>query len=596
MSYPRQTIYLTLADITTCFRFPRIFADVVGAFGYVAEGKYFVSTSHVFISNTLASSWEPFQQAIQNLITVLAQQTDLVKKHKDFIDKLRWVEEDCTQPEFVHAFLCKINRSVLDLIGNSLPITANIYVDDILGAAAFQFNMLKLLAAIIEAIFLVCGTPNILVRQCPLSLEKWYKLIVDPRQIILGLIVDTNKMMVGMTDEYIQQCCDLLNLWDQNQRFFKVGNMQKLIGKLARLGKGAPWIYKLMSHLYTSLAFALKSNAELLKKSSSGFRKFVKQITTKTFSGNQLDHQHHVNYAMKQAAKMANKHNHQYLVNTTMRDELIFISHTLSPDSRIKFETPIAHLIPRMPTASIVGNSSLVACGGYLITLNFWWHHSFLKEVVKRMLLHLKDNSDKMFILINCLEYVTIILNYCASLVVFGTQKVNDDPYPVVLCITDNTSALNWMLHTSKKLIIGRALARFFCGLLIGSNVGVNAKWISTIENLLADKISRLKEVINTNFKLLSSLPTYDYAHLQQEHVELRACSFFQLSHKLLSLIWEILLTQKCPDLNLILSLRPQDLGKLSTKNFVRARTFPTLVVISLGMRESLHALLNSSC
>jgi hypothetical protein len=157
------------------------------------------------------------------------QQTDLVKKHKDFINKLHWVEEDCTQPEFVHAFPCKINRGVLDLIGNLLPITANIYVDDIVGAAAFRFNMLKLLAAFIEAIFLVCGTPNVSVRQCPLSLEKWYKLIVGPRQIILGLVVDTNKMTVGMTDEYIQQCHDLLNLWDQNQRFFKVGDMQKLV-------------------------------------------------------------------------------------------------------------------------------------------------------------------------------------------------------------------------------------------------------------------------------------------------------------------------------------------------------------------------------
>jgi hypothetical protein len=89
---------------------------------------------------------------------------------------------------------------------------------------------------------------------------------MGPRQIILGLVIDMNKMAVGMTNGYIQQCRGLLNLWDHNQRFFKVGDMQKLIRKLAGLGKRAPWIYKLMSHLYTSLAFALKSNAELLKK------------------------------------------------------------------------------------------------------------------------------------------------------------------------------------------------------------------------------------------------------------------------------------------------------------------------------------------
>jgi hypothetical protein len=86
-----------------------------------------------------------------------------------------------------------------------------------------------------------------------------------------------------------------------------------------------------------------------------------------------------------------------------------------------------------------------------------------------------------------------MILNYCASLIMPTTHKINDNPHPIVLCVIDNTSALNWTLHMSKKLIIGRALARFFCGLLIGSRVGINAKWISTINNKIADEILWLK-------------------------------------------------------------------------------------------------------
>ncbi len=42
-------------------------------------------------------------------------------------------------------------------------------------------------------------------------------------------------MTVGITDKYIQQIQDLLNLWDPNCRLFKVDDMQQLIGKLARL-------------------------------------------------------------------------------------------------------------------------------------------------------------------------------------------------------------------------------------------------------------------------------------------------------------------------------------------------------------------------
>ena len=55
---------------------------------------------------------------------------------------------------------------------------------------------------------------------------------------------------------------------------------------------------------------------------------------------------------------------------------------------------------------------------------------------------------------------VLALSNYCASKAAFKSKKVTDDSHPVVLCVTDNTSALNWTLHTSK--IIGRALVRFF--------------------------------------------------------------------------------------------------------------------------------------
>ena len=104
-------------------------------------------------------------------------------------------------------------------------MTANIYVDDILAAAAFQDKMLRLLSAINEAIFLVCGTPNIAVHQSPLSLKKWFKLLVGSRQIILGLIVDTNKMMVSITDKYIERVQEQLKLWDPDWRFFKVNKI-----------------------------------------------------------------------------------------------------------------------------------------------------------------------------------------------------------------------------------------------------------------------------------------------------------------------------------------------------------------------------------
>ena len=138
ISYPLEVILLALADITACFRFPRLSADVTGAFGFVAESLYFISTSHVFGSNTSASSWEPLRRAIKNMITVYAQRDDLVDKHKNLLDELKWSDDLSPRPNLVKAFPCNINKGVVDDKGVLLPMTANIYVDDILAAAARQ--------------------------------------------------------------------------------------------------------------------------------------------------------------------------------------------------------------------------------------------------------------------------------------------------------------------------------------------------------------------------------------------------------------------------------------------------------------------------
>jgi hypothetical protein len=137
VSYPKEIIHLALADITACFRFPRISANVMGAFGYVAEGLYFISTSHVFGSNTLASSWEALWRAIQKMITVLSTNKDLVNKHRELLDLLKW-QEAPTETELVQAFSCDINPGIKEEPGIITLLSANIYVDDILAAAAYK--------------------------------------------------------------------------------------------------------------------------------------------------------------------------------------------------------------------------------------------------------------------------------------------------------------------------------------------------------------------------------------------------------------------------------------------------------------------------
>jgi hypothetical protein len=128
-----------------------------------------------------------------------------------------------------------------------------------------------------------------------------------------------------------------------------------------------------------------------------------------------------------------------------------------------------------MPFAMTIEVSLLEGTGGFSITLRFWWHIYFLDEVVQRTLQFRCSNDDGMLVSINLIEFVTVIINYCTTLHVVQTSTVTDDPHPVILNITDNSSALSWTLHPCKRSKIGQMLACFFCSLLINSPLGINS-------------------------------------------------------------------------------------------------------------------------
>ncbi len=146
-----------------------------------------------------------------------------------------------------------------------------------------------------------------------------------------------------------------------------------------------------------------------------------------------------------------------------------------------------------MPTSITFGDSCLKGAGGYSLSLGFWWHLPFPEEVKLQMFLHKRDNADSLLISINILEFVTVIFNYCATLHIVLSTNPTNDPYPVLLNVTDNMSALSWTTGACCKSRIGPLLARFFCLLLINFALGINSQWISMLHNTIADDISRAK-------------------------------------------------------------------------------------------------------
>jgi hypothetical protein len=84
VSYPLFTILLAMADVKACFCFPRIHADLTGAFGFLSGGYFKLATAMVFGSTAFASSWEPFRRAIQALSVVYAHRNGIIINTENF--------------------------------------------------------------------------------------------------------------------------------------------------------------------------------------------------------------------------------------------------------------------------------------------------------------------------------------------------------------------------------------------------------------------------------------------------------------------------------------------------------------------------------
>ena len=221
VSYPNCKIYLALANIAACFCFPRVHVDLTG-------------TLDLWLRKCI--SWKPAWSSVPPLQLVVGNLFDEQSK-----DRSSSTPQDLTWSQLINTFLacsngntrilwslmifaraiaCPLNHGIPELDGSH---KAYICVDDVMGSEVGKLNILRLLAATIEAIFAVCSWANIEVRQCSLSIENWEQLVIGPIQTVLELTVDTNKLTVAITQGYRDQVREFLTLhWPISCWIFKV--------------------------------------------------------------------------------------------------------------------------------------------------------------------------------------------------------------------------------------------------------------------------------------------------------------------------------------------------------------------------------------
>jgi hypothetical protein len=267
----------------------------------------FRGISSGFPNQASASSWAPFRHAIQALSVIYTHCHDLIEKHRKFFDMISWAPLD-PAPDLARTIACSINTGVLDNQGNRVPLPARIYVNDALTLAISKENMEQVLAALIEAIFVVMGMPNTSVHQCNLAMDKWEKLHITPTQTMLRLLIKTNRMIVSIPDEYIQGVCLLMeSTWHTHRQQFTVKEAQELTGKLGLLAEGANWVFHLLTHLYASIAYALSENNKFLVDSSPEFQSLIKSPWSGYFFCNIKDQIRHISFAIKRSAKLVHQ-------------------------------------------------------------------------------------------------------------------------------------------------------------------------------------------------------------------------------------------------------------------------------------------------
>ena len=327
--------------------------------------------------------------------------------------------------------------------------------------------------------------------------------------------------------------------------------MENLVGKLGRIGQTYRPIYYIMPHLYASVAYALQENKYYMTTTSRRFHQLIKKA--KQRGATTEDDQRVVSHAIKAVVKRVHSASYKYRMPDTLNEEIGLLKRMIC-DKSISLATPIGHFVPRDYAFEAGADACKRSDGGWSTDLSFWWHLPFPAEVVMRT--YLPNNKNNDYVSINCLEMVCVVINFAAVIHCCAVDGINLSQYPVLLNWCDNTAATCWANYKCKTSLIGRQLGCLFVGLLMGTKLGIQVKWLPTKLNKIADAISCVDP---------SKEGLYDYSQLLADFPVLKNCCEFQLSSILRTKIWAVLWKNNSVDPLIIAKLRPLDLGSITS-------------------------------
>lgn len=547
ISYPDSDIILHANDVKSCFRQLKHHPDVMGAFSYIVGDLLYLSCGLTMGADFSPPTWEGPRRIAEQLATNLFGTPGLVEKHREHLDKLQWSKKLSSKVKgIVRAHKSTTHQGAIDeKTGKPVNTPHHLFVDDDVYAEVFDRERVEeTIACGIESLFMILGESDLAKRQDPVSWDKLEEMTIHFRNVILGQDVNTRDMRAGATPEFISKVVVLLNTtWrdgshEERRKSFTLKEAETLAGQLNHISNSCMWLKHLMSHVYTSMAAAMKQNLAFLTCTNKHFRAQIKQAKLAV-----VDEKSRLEATFAQAETSRRVHNlkKKYFINETLREELNIIRRALESEQVLK-TTPLAHLIDNDPDSEADGDSSLDAAGGWSTSMQLWWYIEWPEHIKQRTLRFVKDGKSGTLIDINALEYATLIIGYAASTyywVIEDNRSKLGIPYPRSLIRADNKVAGFWAVKGCKRSFVGRSLGRLQSAMMINNPVGLDNSFVDTKTNVIADRISRFKSEANSQ---------REFELLTQEYPQLRCCRRFRPSQELISLILDALLLGKLVD------------------------------------------------
>ena len=93
-------------------------------------------------------------------------------------------------------------------------------------------------------------------------------MMVSHLNKILGKLLHTRRLDVGVPDAYVQKTIRLLEPFHHERKSFTVKEMETLTGMLIFIASTAPWVKFLLSHVCTSITAAIGNNTAHLNRTN----------------------------------------------------------------------------------------------------------------------------------------------------------------------------------------------------------------------------------------------------------------------------------------------------------------------------------------